>query len=200
MIKNIVFDIGQVLLTFEPEKYLQKYFDNHDKIESLAQVTFHSEEWLKLDRGEWEIQQAGEFFSKKYPDFSEVIKQAIFSWTDMLKPITGTINLLKEVKATGYNTYALSNFPDKGFNQVESIYNFWDNFDGMVISAKEGYIKPEPELYKILLQRYNLQPEETLFIDDSQENIAGAKRVGMKGIVFNNPEKLKEQLSNYNIF
>ncbi|MGM0411369.1 MAG: HAD family hydrolase, partial [Bacillota bacterium] len=67
MIKNIVFDIGQVLLTFEPEKYLQKYFDDKNKIESMARKTFRSKDWLKLDRGEWDIEQAEKFFSQKIP-------------------------------------------------------------------------------------------------------------------------------------
>ncbi|MFW5998868.1 MAG: HAD family hydrolase [bacterium] len=199
MIKNIVFDIGQVLLTFEPENYLNKYIEDRDKINSLAQITFRSKKWLKLDRGEWDIEEAVDYFIKHHPEYAEIIKKAVESWTDMLNPIEDTIEILKYVKNRGYNTYILSNFPEQGFRQIYSHFSFWDYLDGIIISAQEGYIKPEKELYEILLNRFELKPEATLFIDDSKKNIEGARKAGMKGIVFTNSEKLKKQLQNYNI-
>ncbi len=194
MLKNIVFDIGQVLLTFEPERYLQNYFDSQEEIERVARATFRSPEWLNLDRGTWNRQQAVDYFAERLPEIAEPVKEAVLSWPDMLKPISGTIEILTELSAEDYNIYALSNYPAEGYEEAREIFSFWKHFDGLVISGQEGYIKPESEIYHILLARYELEPGETLFIDDSPQNIEGAHKAGMQGIVFTGAAELREML------
>lgn len=194
MLKNIVFDIGQVLLTFEPERYLRNYFASEEEIERVARATFRSPEWLNLDRGKWDKQQAAEYFADRLPEVAEQVKEAVICWTAMLEPISGTIEILAEVSEKDYNIYALSNYPAEGYEEARELFSFWQHFDGLVISAREGYVKPEKEIYQILLQRYELEPEKTLFIDDNPLNIEGARKAGMRGIVFTGAGELREML------
>jgi len=195
-IENIVFDVGQVLLTFQPEKFLSGFTDDEREVEKISSAVFRSSEWLNLDRGSWSRQEAADFFRERLPEYGEIIEKAVLNWTDMLKPIDENIELMQELKSQGYPVYVLSNFPEEGYRKAREEFSFWRHFDGIVISALEGYVKPEAEIYQVLLSRYNLKPEKTIFIDDSEKNIKGAKSEGIIGIEFNEPAELRKELAD----
>ncbi|WP_286908179.1 HAD family hydrolase [Clostridium sp. UBA1652] len=162
MIKNIVFDLGNVLLDFNPLDYLKaKGIEDSVKCKEIFNEIFKSEEWLMLDRG--------------------------------------TITEEDAIRSAGYNLYVLSNFHLLAYENVTKRYPFFNYFHGGIISYKENLIKPDEEIYLRLIKRYNIIPEETIFIDDTLENVEAAKVFGINGIVFKNPNNLREELKGYKI-
>ena len=200
-IKNIVFDIGQVLLTFNPEQYLRDQFNlSTGQIKEIAKETFRSSIWLDLDRGRISKNEAAEVFAQRLPKYSQVLIEGVLNWEEILNPIEPNVELLKEFKDSGvYDVYALSNFNDESYQVAKNEFSFLNLFKGEVISGEVGWIKPEPEIYELLLERFKLDPTETLFIDDSKENVDAAEEFGIKTIHYRNPEKLQREIKHLNL-
>lgn len=200
MYKNIIFDIGNVLLSFEPKEYMKtKIKIREENIEKLFNEIFLSEEWLMLDRGTIEEPMAIERIIERNAELSEDIKTVFKDWCSILVPIPKTVELLKSLKSKGYNIYYLSNFHDLAFKDVTNKNEFFNLFDGGVVSYEEKLLKPEEEIYKRLIERYNLIPEETIFVDDTKVNVEAAKKLGIRAFVFESPEKFEEDLRKLNI-
>ncbi|MFO7794699.1 MAG: HAD family hydrolase [Promethearchaeati archaeon] len=201
MIKNIIFDLGNVLINFKPDKFLLNFTKDRKKIKNFVNDVPKSKIWFDLDRGKFSINQAYEIFLKKYPEYKELLKKFFEDdrWMDMLTPITQNVEIVKLLKKEGYNLYILSSFIKEAFEYIESRYTFLSLFDGRVISYQEGMIKPEKEIYQILLKRYNLRPEECLFIDDHKIILEPAKKLGMKVIHYQNSKDLREELIKFSI-
>jgi len=197
MIKNIIFDIGNVLLEFKPLDYLKKSF-NDDNIEKLLyKEIFQCQEWLHLDRGVLTQDEAVEVISSRNPNYEVHIKKCMDNWIDILTPIEGTVKILNELKENGYKLYLLSNFHSLAFETVYSKYDFFKHFDGGIISYKEKLLKPETEIYTKLLDTYNLNSEECLFIDDTLVNIEAANSLGINTLHFESHVTLKENLNKF---
>lgn len=199
MIKNIVFDIGNVLLTFRPKELLSQITQDEERINGFISKVTSSKTWLKLDRGTISIPKAREIFLKEHPEEEELLNHFFDNWKELFAPIQNTIEILKELKLNGYNTYVLSNFIKEAFEYVSSLFDFFKVFDGMVISYKENVIKPEKEIYEILIQRYKLTPKECLFIDDVKSFCLGAEKLGINTILFNSNLNLKSELKKFEI-
>ncbi|MGH4124830.1 MAG: HAD family hydrolase [Clostridium sp.] len=186
MIKNIIFDIGNVLLEFKPLDYLKRTF-NDDNIEKLFyKEIFQSEEWLNLDRGTITQEEAVKIISLRNPNREIPIKKCMDNWIEILTPIEGTVKILSQLKENGYKLYLLSNFHSLAFETIYSKYDFFKHFDGGTISYKENLLKPQAEIYTKLLDTYKLNAEECLFIDDTLVNVEAANRLGIKTIHFKN--------------
>ena len=197
MIKNIVFDLGNVLLDFEPERYLEN-LGYHGKVkEQLKLEIFKTDEWLMLDRGTISQEDAVEIWQQRNPDLQMEIADVMTEWEKILTLKKDSLEILKSLAAKNYNLYILSNFHEKAFTYVSNKYNFFDYFDGKVISADIGMIKPDPEIYEHLLNKFNLEAGTTLFIDDSKKNIAAAINKGIRVIHFKDAASLKEELKLY---
>ncbi len=200
MIKNIIFDLGNVLLKFKPNEFLLRFTDDKEYIDQFISKVTRSKTWLELDRGTNSVENARTIFLSEYPDEKEIIELFFDQWMDMLTPIEENVKILEEVKELGYRTYILSNYIIEAFSYVSSKYNFLSLFDGQIISGVEKVIKPEKAIYELLLSRYNLAPEESLFIDDVLFFLKPAKKLGMKTI-WNRPETdLREELKKLDIF
>ena len=185
MIKNVIFDIGNVLLEFNPTDYLKKTF-NDDNIEKLLyKEIFQSEEWIHLDRGILNQEQAVKIISLRNPNYKIHIKKCMDNWIDLLTPIEGTVKMVNELKEKGYKLYLLSNFHSLAFEEICSKYAFFKKFDGGIISYKENLLKPEAKIYSKLLDTYKLNAEECLFIDDTLVNIEAAAKLGIKTLHYN---------------
>ena len=198
MCKNIIFDIGNVLLDFNPKEYLKSKM-KEDKVDYVHKEIFESEEWIMLDRGTILEEEAIKIITSRSNGNEELIKIAFEKWYDILNPIEKTVDILKNLKESGYKVYYLSNFHLKAFEHVTSKYNFFNIFDGGVVSYEEKIIKPEKEIYNKIIEKYKLNVNESIFIDDMECNINKAKEVGFKTILFKNPEELMVSLKEYGV-
>jgi putative hydrolase of the HAD superfamily len=197
MIKNIVFDLGNVLLNFDPESYLDELGYSDDLKSQLINEIFETEEWLQLDRGTISQKQAVEKWQQRNPELAEEIAEVMAEWEKILTLKKDSLEILKSTAEKNYNLYILSNFHQLAFDYISSKYDFFKYFDGRVISADVNLIKPEAEIYDHLLNKFNLKAEETLFIDDSKANIEAALKKGIRVIHFKDAESLDEELKLY---
>jgi putative hydrolase of the HAD superfamily len=182
MIKNIIFDLGNVLISFKPSEYFdKKKYPEAIKTTILSDI-FRSLEWRMLDKGEITTPEAIDVISKKSSLNKEEIAHIFNLRTDIIFPLDTNVKLLPALKKRGFRLYYLSNFPLDIFDEVKNGYYFFKYFDGGLISAEIKSSKPENRIYEIILERYLLKAEECLFIDDIEENVKTAEGVGMKGL------------------
>lgn len=198
MIKNIVFDLGNVLIRFNPEKFVEENIEKEYR-EKFIETIFKSQEWQDLDRGTLEYKDAIDRFIKKIPKCETAIKK-LFKESIMgcLSPIEKniiTLNILKNK----YRLYIISNFHGPAFDSVSKKWDFFKLFQGEVISSHVKYLKPEKEIYKLLFDKYFLNPAESIFIDDSLENVEMSIKLGMDAIHLKNYEVLEKELIKKNI-
>ena len=199
MIKNIIFDLGNVLLNFKPDEFLLRFTHDKEYIDQFVSKVTRSKLWLELDRGTKSVENARTFFLSKYPQEKDFLELFFDQWMDMLTPIEENLKILKELKKLGYRLYILSNYIKEAFIYINKKYKFFSLFDGQIISGFENVIKPEKKIYELLLIRYTLIPEECLFIDDVLFFLKPAKRLGIKTI-WNRPKTdLREELMKFDI-
>lgn len=199
MIKNIIFDLGNVLVKYTSENFLEKNVKK-ERQEKFIETVFKSKEWLELDRGTLSYEDAIEKFAEIIPEDRESLEK-LFNNNIMecLIPIEENIKVLKKLKAKGYDLFVLSNFHRPAFEQIQNDWEFFNEFDGGVISCYCHLLKPNQRIYELLLAKYGLIPEETLFIDDTKVNVEGAEKIGIAGIHLDFPEMLEELLKNKGI-
>lgn len=196
--RNIIFDIGNVLLDFRPEEYLMQYF-NQLVMGDLMTIVFSSDEWIDLDLGAMTLQEAIKSLSLRHPHYHDELVFFLENWTHMMTPIQETIDIVYELKNKGYALYLLSNFSIEAIDILSKRYSFFQLFDGAVISAKEHLAKPEEAIYQLLLNRYHLIPEECVFIDDLLSNVNTAERLGIYGIYLPCQISLRKELEKINV-
>ena len=199
MYKNIIFDLGNVLFDFKPEEYLKKKIKEADRIPRLHRQIFQSEEWQMLDRGTITEEDAIKVIIDRNKEDERFIRLAFDNWYEILTPIEASVNVLKDLKAVGYKLYFLSNFHLLAFEYIIKDYDFFKLFDGGIVSYKEKLLKPEAAIYNRLLEEYELRPEESIFIDDTQVNIDGAKKLKIETILFKNADDLRRKLKDYDL-
>lgn len=197
MIKNILFDMGNVLIYFDRNLFMDRLgLDEADK-KLLTRELFLSLEWVRMDRGSLVEPQAVESICRRLPErLHDAAEKLVSHWDEPLIPVPGMYELIRELKSAGYGIYLLSN---ASLRQHE----YWPRieasqfFDGTLISADEGLMKPQPEIYRLILERFGLKAEESFFIDDLPSNIEGAFYCNMPGAVFyNDVAKLRQDLRN----
>ena len=195
MIKNIVFDVGNVLVSFNPLQYLESFKLDEDVKDDIMEAIFKSKEWIELDRGTLTEDEAVEMFCSSRKEHSEAIKAIMENWMSMLTPMEESISILKELKTKEYRIYILSNYHEKSFKYINENNEFFRLVDGKVVSSEVKLLKPEKEIYEELLSKYSLKPEECLFIDDTLVNVQAAREIGIKGVWFKNPNELRKELN-----
>ena len=196
MIKNVIFDLGRVLIDWNPSAYLNKHVKDQEKIEILFKEIFASQEWLDLDRGTVSEQEAIRRFKERCPTCHKEIDEMFENIIELIPPLEKNIGLFEEV-ASKYNTYILSNFGERTFALVFEKYSWFKLFDGKIVSSHVKLLKPEKEIYEALIEKYSLNPEECIFIDDTHANIIASEKLGIKGIHYTGQEELREMLKEY---
>lgn len=196
MIKNIIFDLGNVLLTFYPAKYLAEQGYTEEQTQLLLTKIFRSKEWVQLDRGTITVEEVKALHAG---EDAKLIHKCLDSFGDMFNPIEENVAILGKLKEKGYNCYILSNFHTGAHAYVANKYPFFEQFDGGIISAHVKLLKPEKEIYDEVLGKHNLVAEESLFIDDTLENIEAAKALGIHGIHLHDPSTLQDELAKLDI-
>jgi putative hydrolase of the HAD superfamily len=201
MIINIIFDLGNVLLSWKPGEFFVKSGYDNETINLIMNSVFKSSEWLRLDNGDLTTPEAIEQIAAKSSLKKEYISSLFNLRTKIIYPLNGNIKLLPELKKRGFKLYFLSNFPLDFFEEVKKEYEFFCYFDGGIISAEVNHSKPDIKIYKILLDKYRLKPEECFYIDDMEINVRAAASAGIKGYcnygssVF--PEDLYKMLNSF---
>lgn len=181
MIKNVIFDIGNVLLSFRPAEYLEnKNYSEKTRKTILAEV-FASREWQLLDDGAISVPEAIDAISLVSSLRRGEIAHVFDLRTEIMFPLARNVKLLPELKKLGFKLYFLSNFPLDIFGEIRDRNYFFKYFNGGIISAEVKVSKPDAGIFKILLEKYSLVPEECLFIDDNEANVISSESVGMKG-------------------
>lgn len=198
MIENIIFDLGNVLISYDPKSFISKYVKEENQ-EKFFEIVFGSKEWQDLDRGTLEYDKVIEIFSEKFPEERKSIERLFNNnIQDVLFPIEKNLELLSQLKKS-YKLYILSNFHKEAFLEISKRCNFDKYFDGRVISYEVKLLKPEAEIYQEILSKYKLVPENTLFVDDTFVNIEGARKFKINTIHLKEKEILKDVLLEKNI-
>lgn len=184
MIKNIVFDLGRVMVDFDPVAYLRSFGYPEEDVQLLNRVIF-GVDWFLHDRGDYEtIGDLCEALAERHPSHADQIRAVLSApWVEMhvLKPDSAAY--MAELKQRGYHIYVLSNLSTESYAYVSG-FDFFSLAEGGVFSYQERSCKPEEKIYRSLLDRYSLLPEETVFIDDNPANIEEANRLGIHGVLF----------------
>ena len=186
MIKNVVFDMGNVLLDYNPNVILDKVCDTREEKEIIMKELFNGPEWIMGDRGDITNEERYELVKKRLPEgLHEKLKECVLHWDICMEPVKGAKEFLKEVKEMGYDTYIISNAATNFYEYFPKMFSLED-FLGIVVSADVHILKPDAGIYNYFLEKYHLKAEECLFIDDLIKNVEGAKFVGMQAFVFEN--------------
>lgn len=196
MIKNIVFDMGQVIISFDPMHFMDRAgIEDPTDRKMILNEMFKSVEWAQMDQGILTEETAEPTILARFPErMRNTVHDLLYNWAFPREMIPGMEDLIRRLKTAGYGIWLLSNA-----SMMQPLY--WNKlpvsrlFDGTMISAEEKTVKPCPEIYRRFTERFSLQPEECLFIDDAPINVAGAIACGWKGIVFHgDAEELEEKL------
>lgn len=194
-IKNIVFDLGGVLIDFKPENYLKNIGLSEEEISFFVKIIFYGDEWLDNSMSKCDVPQMLDALCKRYPEHKEKIKYIIenIDYNLILFEMTDTAEYLKKLKKRGYFIYLLSDLNRESY-EYNIKYDFFEFIDGGVYSFEIGTLKPESNNYQVLLEKFHLKPEETIFIDDRKINIDTANKLGIHGIQFTSLTEVKKKV------
>ncbi len=196
MIRNIVFDIGNVLAGFAWREFYRSFGFSDEVFEKLADATVRSPFWNEMDRGSLDDDQLLEGFIRNDPTVERELRRIFQNITNMIVRYDYAIPWLKELKGKGYGLYYISNFAHKAHVECRDALDFLPEMDGGILSYQAKLIKPCPEIYRLLCDRYHLKACECVFIDDTPANVEAAQKEGMEGIVFHTLEQTKAELES----
>jgi FMN phosphatase YigB (HAD superfamily) len=194
MIKNIVFDLGNVLISFRPSDYLERKKYPREIRETILEDIFRGPEWHLLDSGDIVTGEAIDMIAKRSSLKREEIAFIFNKRTDIMFPLELNTRLLPELKKQGYRLFYLSNFPIDIFDEVKNDYYFFRHFEGGIISSEVKCSKPDIKIFRIFLERYNLSAKECLYIDDIEINVEAAVSVGMNGFATSGSDDISSAL------
>jgi 2-haloacid dehalogenase len=200
MITTIIFDLGAVLIDWNPHYMYRTIFSDEEEMKNfLATVT--TSDWNEEQDAGRSLNEGTEILVKQFPEHEANIRAFYTRWEEMLgEPFWDTVEIFKELKESNkYKIYALTNWSAETFPVALARYDFLNWFDGIVVSGAEKMRKPTPEFYQILLDRHQVKPEEALFIDDNYRNILAAEKLGIKSIHFTSAAELREELVEMSI-
>ena len=192
MIKNIVFDLGNVLVTFDPKSFLKDLIHNKKIEEDLYSFYFHSDLWILYDQGSYSNEDMIQKGIQIYPQYEKYIRSVIERWVEYVIPIVDNIQLLDLY--TNYSLYIISDIPQYNYDYLNEHYSFLQKVNGGIYSYQEKVSKPNKKMFTRLLEKYKINPQECVFIDDKYENIKTALDLGFKGIHLKDPKDLKKKL------
>lgn len=195
MVKNIIFDVGNVLVEFRPIGLMEDLGFPKDVIDELYNKVVMNAMWNELDRGIQTEKEVIEDFKKLVPGLESYLDQFFFDTTNLCFSYDYSADWLKSFQEKGYKTYILSNYPkDIWALHEKTQFTFMPYVNGKIVSGYVKMIKPDEEIYKCLLETYNLKPEECVFMDDRPANIETARKLGFNGIVFTSKEEAEKEL------
>ncbi len=193
---NIVFDLGGVVFNWQPDAIIRRVFQDSETQDLVRAEIFEHVDWVELDRGTIALDQAIVRGASRTGLPHEDIEKLLNEVPGSLTPIQETIDLIRSISDSNNRFFVLSNMHVASISYLEWKYKIWDMFDGIVISSRIQKVKPEIEIYEHLLTEYQLKASETIFIDDTSENLTAAASIGIKTIKFVDSCQCKRDLEN----
>ena len=200
MIKNIVFDFGGVVMDWNPRYFFKDYFKDDEKMEFFLKNIAEDEWNAEQDRGRT-LKEGTEIQVAKFPEWEKEIRAYYDNWTTMLRSdIPENVAVLRKLATTDYELYGLTNWSHETFPYALENYDFFQLFEGkIVVSGVEKLIKPDPKIWQVLLERYQIKAEESVFIDDNPKNIEVAKFLGFKIVHITENTNLEAELRSLGV-
>ena len=190
MIKNVIFDFGNVLIDWNPAYLFLPYFGGDEKKCRFFTDNVCNREWFtRMDRGE-DMDKCVAELQETYPQYADAVAAFRDRWFEMCNgEIPGMLEIIQDLKKKGVGVYGLTNWPAETFDEARRRFKTIASIDNIVVSSHVKLAKPDPAIYELLLSKYNLKPEECVFIDDRKDNVDTAIRLGMSGIVYTGSAK-----------
>lgn len=197
-VKNIIFDLGMVLVNVRWREYMQELGFSEEEIGFFSEHVLFGGTWKRMDEGTLTQEQAAAAFQEAYPQHREAIRLFFEDLTELVHPFPDAADWIREYRERGYRVYVLTNYPDRMFSlHLETQFPFLKEADGVLVSAREKMLKPQPEIYRLLLERFGLMAEECVFLDDSKANVRGAEAEGIHGILADDRARAKRELDDF---
>lgn len=199
MITTIIFDIGNVLAGFTWKEHYKSFGYDDVMVERISKATVGNPAWVEIDRGVMKTEDIIQVFIDADPEIEQDIRRVLNNVKTIVSRSDYAIPWIQDLKSKGYRTLYLSNFSEKAETECAYALDFIPYMDGGILSYQEKVIKPMPEIYEILIKRYNLVPEECVFIDDMIPNLVGAQKFGIHTIHFRNQAQAIEELQKLGV-
>ena len=198
-IKNVIFDLGGVLIDWNPDKVYKDVFNNDSEKMIHFYTKICTQDWNENQDAGYPMAKATEERVALFPEYEKEIRMFYGRWDDMLgDQIQGTVDIPKELSDDpNYKVVALTNWSHETFPKAIAKFSFLQWFEGILVSGEEKTRKPFPEIYELTLSKFNLKAGESLFIDDNLRNIEAARKFGIHSIHFQSPEQLNKELGTY---
>ena len=193
-IKTVVLDIGGVLVGFDFRDFILSKGNDPEMTERIIRDTVHSRWWKEYDRGYMTDDEIMDKFCEEDPEIAERIRATFADIKGMLTRREETIPWIRALKAAGYQVLLLSNYSQRALDGCPDANDFLDEADGGILSFRDHLIKPDPAIYRLLMERYHLVAEETVFVDDTPENIDAAVALGWAGVVWHDRAQTEREL------
>lgn len=194
MIKNIVFDVGKVLVDFNWKQVFTALGFEGETYRKVEEATVKSAAWGEFDRGKLTDEEVLQSFLAQAPDCETEIRTFWEHVPDTIRRYDYAESWIQDLKEKGYKVYLLSNYPNRTYHLTRKELSFVDMVDGGIFSYQIKKIKPDPAIYQALFEKYSLVPEECVFLDDNGDNVAAARKLGMKAIQFHGKEQAELEL------
>ncbi|MBR6111401.1 MAG: HAD family phosphatase [Paludibacteraceae bacterium] len=194
MIRNIILDFGKVLVDYDFDIFFRRYVPDENRRKQFVPILYNDGLTPVVDRGEKPFEEIVDDLIAENPEFEPELRIFSEHYPDLIiGEIPGMKNLLKRLKTEGFKLYGLSNWCSKVYITMDQ-YDIFKLLDGYIISSEVHKIKPEPDIYQCLFERFNLKPEECVFADDKEENVEASRKEGMLAVVFKNAEQFEAEL------
>lgn len=191
---NIVFDLGGVVFNWQPDAIISSVFQDRETQDLVKKAIFEHPDWVELDKGTMALDRAIDRGVTRTGLPHQDIEKLLNEVPRFLTPIQETIELIHTLAVTSSRLFVLSNMHVASITYLEEQHGFWHIFDGIVISSRIQMVKPEAKIYRHLLTEHQLKPAETIFIDDTRENLTAASLVGIQTIRFVDPAQCRQAL------
>lgn len=199
MIKTIIFDIGNVLTVFGWKDFLHSFGYPEEIEERVGKATVDNPFWHEFDKGFLSDEEMLEGFIRNDPSVEKELREIYISLHGIVTRADYAIPWIQTLKKAGYQVLVLSNFSDKVKSDNSDALDFLEYVDGGILSYRDGVIKPDPAIYRLLLDRYGLKPEECVFLDDMQQNLDAAAGFGIHTILFRSYAQAREDLKKMGV-
>ena len=199
MIRNIIFDIGNVLAGFTWREFYAGFGYDEEMVERLGAATVKSPVWDEVDRGAWSDEKLLEEFIKNDPSLEKELRRIFQNIHGIVVKEDYAIPWIRSLQEAGYRCYYLSNFSHKAHTECADALDFLTYMDGGILSYQDKVIKPDPKIYQLLLKRFGLTAEECVFMDDTERNLPPAEELGIRTILFRDREQAVEELKKLGV-